>query len=347
MGASSGDALMPAISVLMPCWNAAATVDQAVESILRQTLTDLELIAVDDGSVDSTRQRLEDWARRDDRVRLIAREHAGLVEALSAGVRACRAPLIARMDADDRSHPQRLEKQADFLERHPEIAVVGCLVEGFPPDDVQEGFRIYLEWLNGLRLPQEIAREIYVESPLAHPSAMMRRPWIDRVDGYQDNGWPEDYDLWLRLHLAGARFAKVEETLLFWREHPTRATRTDSRYSVENFLRAKAHYLALGPLADRGDVFVWGAGQMGRRLSKHLVRQGVSLAAFLDIDPAKIGRTKRGAPVVAADELPHRWGSARAPALLVAVGSRGARKLIRARLNEFGLEEGRDWWAAA
>lgn len=340
-------ATVPAISVLMPCWNAAATVDEAIGSILGQTLADLELIAVDDGSVDGTRQRLEGWAGRDARVRPVARDHAGLVEALNAGVRTCRAPLIARMDADDRALPQRIEKQVAFLSRHPETAVVGSLVAGFPPESVQQGFRIYLEWLNSLVSPEDIAREIYVESPLAHPSVMIRRSWLDRVDGYQDNGWPEDYDLWLRLHLAGARFAKVDETLLLWREHPTRATRTDRRYSVENFLRAKAHYLAIGPLADRRDVFVWGAGQMGRRLSKHLIRQGVSLAAFLDIDPAKIGRRKRGTPVVAADELPSRWAAARAPALLAVVGSRGARGLIRARLVEIGLEEGRDWWAAA
>ena len=84
--------------------------------------------------------------------------------------------------------------------------------------------------------PDAIAREIWIESPLAHPSVVMRRTCLERLGGYQDHGWPEDYDLWLRMHLAGERLAKVPEVLLDWREHPARLTRIDSRYAVENFL---------------------------------------------------------------------------------------------------------------
>jgi glycosyltransferase involved in cell wall biosynthesis len=331
----------------MPCYNAAATVDEAMQSIVEQSLGDFELVAVDDGSTDETLARLEGWAARDDRIVVLRRPHGGLVTALQAGLAACRAPLVARMDADDRSLPKRLALQAAFLESHPELTVVGCLVEGFPAQDVREGFRLYLEWMNGLKTPQEIARELFVESPLAHPSVVMRREAVDQVGGYQERGWPEDYDLWLRLSLAGASFAKVPEVLLLWREHPGRATRTDRRYAVENFLRAKAHYLVRGPLLGIESLVVWGAGQMGRRLSKHLVRAGVPLRAFIDIDPDKVGRTRSGAPILAPEELPGLWASLPRPALLAAVGSRGARGLIRQQLVAIGLEEGRDWWAAA
>jgi glycosyltransferase involved in cell wall biosynthesis len=331
----------------MPCYNVAATVDEAVGSVLDQSLTDFELIAVDDGSTDDTRARLERWAERDARVIVAAQPHRGLVEALQSGVAACRAPWIARMDADDRSLPERLAKQAAYLEANPQVAVVGCLVEGFPPEDVRQGFRAYLDWLNGLVDPQAIAREIFIESPLAHPSVVLRREWLERVGGYQDHGWPEDYDLWLRLHLAGAAFAKVPETLVLWREHPGRVTRTDRRYAVENFLRAKAHYLMEGPLRGRDSLVVWGAGQMGRRLSKHLVRAQAPLRAFVDIDPGKIGRSRHGAPILSPAELPALWASLARPVLLAAVGSRGARGLIRAQLEAMGLVEGLDWWAAA
>ena len=337
----------PSISVLMPCYNAASTLDEAVGSILDQTLKDFELVAVDDGSTDGTRDRLENWAARDRRMVVLPRPHAGLIETLNAGLSHCRGDLLARMDGDDRAHPERLEAQLAFLAEKEDIDVVGCLVEGFPAEDVREGFRIYLEWLNSLEDPEAIAREMFVESPLAHPSVMMRRADLERVGGYQDHGWPEDYDLWLRLHLAGARFAKVPRRLLAWREHPRRATRTDRRYAVENFLRAKAHYLMQGPLRERESVLIWGAGQMGRRLSKHLLRQGAPLTAFVDIDPAKIGRTRRGLAVVAPQGLPDLWASSPRPVLLAAVGSRGARALIRAQLAGMGLVEARDWWAVA
>jgi hypothetical protein len=194
---------------------------------------------------------------------------------------------------------------------------------------------------------EAITREIFIESPLAHPSVAFRKRWVEQVGGYQEHGWPEDYDLWLRLCLAGAKFAKVPEILLYWREHEHRLTRTDSRYSVENFLRAKAHYLCQGPLRDRDRVIIWGAGQMGRRLSKHLEREGAPLAVFIDIDPAKIGRKRRGRLIVAPEDLKHWIERFERPVVLAAVSSRGARELIRERLSGMGLREGLDWWAVA
>ena len=142
---------------------------------------------------------------------------------------------------------------------------------------------------------------------MANPSVMVRSTWFEKMGGYQENGWPEDYDLWLRMYLAGAVFAKVPEVLLSWRDHPDRITRTDSRYSVTNFLRAKAHYLARGPLLDRDAVIIWGAGMMGRRLGKQLENQAVTLAAFVDIDPKKIGRTRRGKPIIPPEDLTDLW----------------------------------------
>lgn len=341
------DSAGPTVSVLVACYNAEGTLGEALDSLLRQSLDGIEIVAVDDGSTDGTWECLQAYAARDRRVRPLRIVHGGIVSALNAGLAACRAPYIARMDADDYAYPERLTEQLRFLQDHPEIAVVGCLVEAFPQPAVREGFRIYTAWLNGLVFPEDIARELFIESPLAHPSVMIRREWLERVEQYQDFGWPEDYDLWLRLHLQGARFAKVPKVLLRWREHPERLTRIDSRYSVENFLRAKAHYLRRGPLREREAVFVWGAGQMGRRLSKHLVREGVPLRAFVDIDPKKIGRMLRGKPVVSREALPELWGLHRRPALLAAVASRGARALIREHLEALGLVEGGDWWAVA
>jgi glycosyltransferase involved in cell wall biosynthesis len=331
----------------MPCFNAADTVDEAISSLLIQTRPDFEIVAVDDGSSDATEKHLTDWAKHDPRVSVLSIPHGGIIQALNAGISACRAPFIARMDADDRAHPERLEKQISFLDAHPNVAVVGCLVEGFPLQDVGEGFRLYLEWLNQLVTSEAIARELFVESPLVHPSVMIRRSWLVRVGGYQDHGWPEDYDLWMRMHLSGARFAKVPEVLHYWREHTVRLTRTDDRYSLANLLRIKAHYLLKGPLRDRNAVIVWGAGKIGRLISRHLLQDGATLVAFVDIDPSKIGRTRQGIPIIAPEDLVGWWQKSDHPAVLAAVGSRGARALIRDRLTDMELVEGSDWWAVA
>jgi glycosyltransferase involved in cell wall biosynthesis len=337
----------PLVSVLMPCYNAAETIDEAIASVVEQTLPSLELVIVDDGSSDGTAEKAGAWSARDARVRILRQDHAGIVVALNAGWRACRSAFVARMDADDRSHPERLAKQWARMKADPDLAVVSCMVEAFPPGEVRQGFRVYVGWLNGLLTNEDIGRQMFVEAPMAHPSTVIRRAWLDRVGGYQDHGWPEDYDLWLRLYLAGARFAKVPEVLLAWREHPARLTRTDSRYSVENFLRAKAHYLTRGPLLDRRSVIIWGAGQMGRRLSKHLLKEGASLIAFVDVDPKKIGHLKRGLPVISPRDLMDLWSTSDRPIVLAAVGARGARALIRGQLTEIGLREGEDWLAVA
>ena len=337
----------PRVSVLMPCYNAAATLEEALDSLAGQTLTDFELVVVDDGSTDATPRLLEGRARWDARMRIVTSAHQGIVRSLNKGLQHCRTALVARMDADDRCHPQRLERQVSYLEAQADVAVVGSLVSAFPSENVRQGLILYLEWQNSLLDDASMRREMFVESPLAHPSVTLRRDWLERAGGYQEHGWAEDYDLWLRLYLAGARFAKLPEVLLEWREGPERLTRRDSRYSLENFLRLKAHYLRQGPCAGREIVFIWGAGMIGRRLSRHLLGQGIPLAAFIDIDPRKIGNTRQGLPILPPEELPG-W-KRRVPGLVVlaAVGARGARSLIRQRLVAQGWIEGQDWWCVA
>jgi glycosyltransferase involved in cell wall biosynthesis len=338
---------MPQVSILLPCYNAAATLIEALDSLARQTLADFEIVAVDDGSTDASGQILAGRAAADPRLRILSLPHGGIVAALNAGLSVCTAPYVARMDADDRAHPERLARQVAFLDAHPQVDVVSCRVAGFPAGQVRQGFSLYIDWLNSLLEDADIRREIFVESPLPHPSVTYRRQAVLAAGGYQDHGWAEDYDLWLRLYLAGAHFTKLPEVLLEWREHPARLTRSDSRYSLENFLRAKAYYLVRGPLAQRDAVFVWGAGMAGRRLSKQLIRLAAPLVAFVDIDPRKIGRTRRDRPIIPPGDLPAWWQKYACPVVLVAVGARGARPLIRPRLDALALSEERDWWYAA
>jgi glycosyltransferase involved in cell wall biosynthesis len=338
---------MPQVSVLLPCYNAETTIEEALSSLAAQSFQDFEVICVDDGSTDNTVSILEGWSRSDARFVLLKKSHQGVIQTANDGLSLCRAPIIVRMDTDDRCHPDRIKLQREYLLKDPDLAVVSSLVMGFPSEDVGEGFELYFEWLNSLMSHEDITREIFVESPLANPSTTFRKSWIDKVGGYQDHGWPEDYDLWLRLYLAGAKFTKIPQVLLEWREHPERLTHRDPRYSVENFLRAKAHYLSKGPARDRDAVFIWGAGMTGRRLSKHLSRRDLPLAAFVDVDPKKIGSTRRGKPIISKVDLPALWKNYRNPVLLTAVRARKARPLIRESLGELNLVEGQDWWAAA
>lgn len=338
---------MPSLSVLLPCYNAEGTIEECLSSLKAQSLEDYEVILVDDGSSDRTREILENCSDGDPRFHLFSQPHRGIIAALNFGLSVCRAPFIARMDADDRCHPDRLLKQVHFLEENPGVAVVSCLVQGFPQGQVRQGFQVYITWLNSLVTDEDICREIFIESPLVHPSVTYRREVVLQAGGYQEHGWAEDYDLWLRLYLTGAHFAKITEVLYEWREYPQRLTRTDSRYSLENFLRAKAFYLSQGPLRKRDAVIIWGAGMVGRRLSKNLLRQSCPLRDFIDIDPRKIGRTRYGIPIHPPADLPVLLRQYQKPIILAAVGARGARQIIRQQLNEMELIEGLDWLGVA
>jgi glycosyltransferase involved in cell wall biosynthesis len=335
----------PLVSVLLPVRDPGPYLKDCIASLGRQTMEEYEVIAVDDGSTDGSAEMLDAWAAEDDRVRVVHREAAGLVETLNAGLELCTAPFVARMDADDIIHPKRFQMQLDEFEELPWVGVVSSLVRHFPWSKVAEGYRVYEAWLNSLSTPEKISRERFVESPVPHPSAMVRREVYQTVGGYRDEGWAEDFDLWLRLFEAGVCFSKVEKYLYFWREHPERLTRVDGRYSVENFLRCKAHFLLSGPLNGRHRVVIWGAGQTGRRISKHLIRDGAPVEAFVDIDPEKIGSTLRKKPIVEFDELPALID--RDTVVLAAVGSRGARALIRGQLRNIGLREGKEFWCVA
>tara|TARA_B100000809_G_scaffold211332_1_gene214946 strand:+ start:5120 stop:6136 length:1017 start_codon:yes stop_codon:yes gene_type:complete len=335
----------PLVSILLPVFNGAATLGEALDSVEAQTMGDFEIVVVDDGSTDDTPVVL---ARHNPaRLRVISSPHVGLLQALNRGLSACRAPFIARLDADDICQPERLERQLAVMEQEPDVGVCGTQVEAFPVADVAEGFRIYVQWQNALLTDEDICREIFIESPIAHPSAMLRRHELIQLGAYQERGWAEDYDLWLRYHAAGRRFAKVAAPLVRWREHGERATRTDSRYSIENFLRAKSHYLSRGPLASREGLILWGAGRTGRRLSKHLIRAGHRPDAFVDIAPNRIGSTMRSVPIIGPDDVARCWQSLRRPLLLAAVASRGARALIRTQLTTMGLHEGTDFLCVA
>ena len=143
---------------------------------------------MDDGSDDDSGALLDGWADRDPRFTVVHQPAEGLVAALNRGLEHCRAPLVARMDADDISHPRRLELQAARFAARPEVGVVSCLVRHFPSRGVATGFRLYEEWLNSLVTHDEIRRERFVESPVAHPSVMVRREVLTEIGGWRDPG---------------------------------------------------------------------------------------------------------------------------------------------------------------
>ncbi|MBN1516599.1 glycosyltransferase [Candidatus Sumerlaeota bacterium] len=341
--------MKPRISILLPARDAAQTLREALDSIQTQTLNDWELIAVDDGSRDATPAILREYAAQDPRVRIerLDQPH-GIPAALNRSAELARGKLLARMDADDFSLPQRLELQAELLDARPDLHVASCLVAPHPDGQQSNGLKAYLRWVNGLTEHESMARERFIESPLPHPSVTLRREALAQAGGYRESGWPEDYDLWLRMFAAGMRFAKVKRELLLWRDAPARASRAQPAYSIEAFLRCKVHYIARGPLAQASEFFLWGAGRYAKQTLRCLLQENQRPQALVDVNPDKIGRSvpnqPGGVPVIAPDALPD---AAPQRMILAAVGARGsqrARNEIRQALAQKGYCEGKNFW---
>jgi glycosyltransferase involved in cell wall biosynthesis len=215
-------ATSPTVSVLMPVYNGARYLAEAVESILAQTFGDFEFVIVDDGSSDRSPQMLDEYARRDPRVRIVRRANTGIVGALNDAIAESKAPLIARMDADDVSLPERLEKQVAYLRDHDECVALGSRVTGIDPygcvlfesEHKLAHEQIDSELLNG------------VGWAIVHPVAMLRREAVQAVGGYRREWqWVEDLDLFLRLAETG-KLANLPDHLLRYRQHTESINRT-------------------------------------------------------------------------------------------------------------------------
>ncbi|MDJ0839655.1 MAG: glycosyltransferase [Acidobacteriota bacterium] len=332
------------VSVVMPVYNAAETVAEAVASIQAQTYRDWELVAVDDGSLDQSAAVLEALVSGDPRIRVLRIPHQGIVAALNHGIQASRASLIARMDADDLCLPERLEKQVAAMQADPTLGLIAARATYGGDTESFQGFNLFVDWTNELLTGDRIALDRFVESPLIHPTVMFRKHLVDRYGGYRDGPFPEDYELWLRWLDAGVRMAKLPDKLFIWRERETRLTRTDPRYSVDAFYAVKTKYLARHLHRSGIDrVVVWGAGRISRKRAELLTDHGIQIVAYVDIDPKKVGQVIRDRPVWDKTQLPEPGDCF----VLAYVGNRGARNLIREFLEGLGYRIGRHYLLAA
>jgi glycosyltransferase involved in cell wall biosynthesis len=206
---------LPTVSVVLPVRNAARYVRGAVESVLGQTLRDLEVLLMDDGSTDQSLEILSELALRDSRCRVIASPSRGIAATLNDGISRAAGELIARMDADDICWPERLAKQVDYLAQHPECVAIGCRIRLIDPEGMsirEMGDKFFHNDIDKANI-QGYA------SFITHPTVVMRKEALLRVGGYcEDFIYAQDLDLFLRLAEVG-QLACLPEVLLDYRQH--------------------------------------------------------------------------------------------------------------------------------
>ena len=336
------------VSIVMPVKRVDKYVTIAIDSILAQQDVDIELLIIGAPEALNTDNALaallDKHYKNDSRVTLVARNKPGIVNALNTGLVHASGSFIARMDADDIAAPERLRTQLELAQTQSENTLISACVELFSDDHpVQAGNRYYQTWLNQLCTPSAIRTSCFIESPMPHPAWFAHKSVWSAIGNYADGDFPEDYDFVLRAWLAGIPMAKPAQTLLQWREHPQRLTRTDSRYRREAFIQLKASALSsteAGLSLDKGRaVWIAGTGRNARYWHDALEAQLVSVAGFVDFDGPDTQRQKRDKPVIGYSDL----NKLRKDALIVtAISNPDARQQLCNWFADQHMVQGRD-----
>lgn len=332
---------MSRLSILLPFRNAAPTLDAAIASIAAQTFTSWDLLLIDNASTDEGPAIAQRWANRDERIRTITEPTTGIAHALNTGLQHAQGRYIARMDADDVSHPERLAKQAAYMEAHPEIGLLGTRTAFATTVEKSSGMQWFVHWQNAILSPHEHYVKRFVDAPLAHPTVLFRRELVDQYGAYNTGPLPEDHELWLRWMDAGVRFAKLPEELITWNDHAQRLSRTHANYSVEAFFGTKAKWLAkwLHRKLDGRPVIVAGTSSICRERARLLEAEGIAISAFTDVKPREVP----GYAFIPHDALPPSG-----KAFIVSfISQRGTGDRIAEFLASRSLVEGADFVLAA
>ena len=264
------------ISILLPVYNAALYLPACLDTILAQSETDWELLAVNDFSEDDSWEILKQYAHQDKRIQVFQNKEKGVIPALRLAFEHSSGALITRMDADDLMTVQKLSWLQQVLKaKGPGFLATG-LVEYFSETTLGDGYRRYANWLNKLALADGHYKEIYRECVIPSPCWMVYRDDLLRCDAFSPDTYPEDYDLCFRFYQQGLRPVSVSEVLHHWRDHGSRASRNDPHYADNRFFQLKVHYFLQLDYQSQRPLVLWGAGAKGKLLARLLLEQNIS-----------------------------------------------------------------------
>lgn len=277
------------VSVIMPVYNAEKYLRLAIESILKQTYRNFELIITDDGSTDRSLDIISEYAKKDDRIVIISRKNRGLVYTLNEAINIAKGEYIARMDADDVCHKSRLEKQVELLNEQTDIYIVGTNFNLIFEEDVSEQHRNtminFCNVLNSYELKGHNAVQRY---NLLHATWMVRKKLFDYIGQYKEYKATEDAEFLFRAMTQGFKISKIPISLYEYR------IRTESKSNIDfikgeskkDMIRFHMEYLdsLFGENLNHIRYLIWGASETGLLASEYLKDNytGGRLVAYID-----------------------------------------------------------------
>ncbi|WP_281543302.1 glycosyltransferase [Maribacter aestuarii] len=279
----------PQVSILIPFKNTAPYLPECINSIMEQTLSQWEIIAVDDGSTDDSLEIMQDYAIKDERIQVLNNRGTGIIEALRTAYELSHGEFVTRMDSDDLMASQRLEHMVAALKERGKGHLAIGQVKYFSARGISNGYDRYEKWLNKLTCKGNNFSEIYKECVIPSPCWMIQREDFERCGAFQSDRYPEDYDLAFRFYENNLTCIPCDGVLLYWRDYETRTSRTSEHYAQNYFLDIKLHYFLKLDWNPKRPLTLWGAGNKGKTIAKLLVKKDIHFHWICD-NPNKIGK---------------------------------------------------------
>ena len=313
----------------MPIKNTAAYLRKCIDSIIEQTYTDWELIAIDDHSDDDSYKILQLYAAKYSHIHTYKNEGKGIINALRLAFANSQGQYITRMDSDDIMMPQKIDLLRAALTDRKQVSV--GLVQYFSDDTLGEGYIKYADWLNKMTINKSNFSEIYKECVIPSPCWMIHRDDFIDLGSFASDIYPEDYDLAFRMRNYGLVIRPVPEIIHLWRDHPSRASRNDPNYMDNQFINIKVHHFLLSDYNASQPLVVWGAGKKGKKIVQLLKVQNIDVHWICN-NTKKIG-TKIYDILLHA---PHYLDAISSPQIIIAVAQKNAQTEIESTLQQNG-----------
>lgn len=269
---------MALVSILTPVKNAAPWIESCIKSVQNQSLTDWELLAINDGSEDNSLEILHRLESEDPRIKVYNNTGSGIIDALTMAYEKSSAPFITRMDADDLMPPTKLEQFFYAIYQQPEHKIVTGKVRYFSDEPISKGYQEYENWLNDRIDHQDHWEHIYRECVIASGNWMTYRKNIDRVGGFKNLIYPEDYDLVIKWYAAGYSILSIPQITHLWREHGLRTSKNSDHYQQEAFFRLKLMRFIEVDHSEHYPMAIWGTGTKGKLTAQHFIDKKLPFA---------------------------------------------------------------------
>jgi glycosyltransferase involved in cell wall biosynthesis len=323
----------PLVSILIPFKNTENYLSACLESIIHQTYTHWELLIVDDSSTDSSYALVENFAKTNNKIKLLQNTGSGIIDALKLALQHSKGTFITRMDSDDVMRPNKVELLANALLAQGRKHIALGLVHYFSEEGIKDGYRSYEIWLNHLTKTGTNYTEIYKECVIPSPCWMIHKADLIACDAFNPKRYPEDYDLAFRFYKHNFKCIPCDEIIHDWRDYNTRTSRTHVHYAENHFIPLKLDYFLELDFNPEKTLVVWGAGKKGKTIARLLNEKQIPFEWICD-NPNKIGRDIYGNMLQPFSILAH----IKSPQSIITVANKKAQLDILKHLNTLQLK---------